>query len=247
MLKQRWCDWRMEPTRRPRIAAGVIAGTAIALIVGIGAAAAIGSNDVLSPTAESKAIIDDAASQLGVRPGELSSALKNALKNRVDAAVEAGRLTEEQATELKKRIDSDELPLLGRGGLGGPGFQGHGPEHVGRGEVFAAAAAYLGLTQAELRSQLADQTLAGVAKEQGKSVSGLVDAMVAAAETSVDQAVADGKLTPKQANELKAGLEKRMTDLVNGELEPRGMYDQRSGPMHGGEMGPPWRFEGPPA
>ena len=226
---------------------GFVAVVVIAVIVGLGAAGAIAANGVLSPEEESKAIIDDAASQLGVEPTELSDALKQAMKNRIDAAVDSGQLTEEQATELKERIDSDEFPLLGRGGHGGPGLHGYGPGHAGRGEVLAAAASYLGLTEAELREQLADQTLAEVAKEEGKSVSGLVDAMVASAEKSIDQAVADGKLTKEQADELKDGLEERMTDLVNGELEHGpGVHGRGFGDMDG-HMGRHGFFKAPSA
>lgn len=226
---------------------GFVAVVVIAVIVGLGAAGAIAANGVLSPEEESKAIIDDAASQLGVEPTELSDALKQAMKNRIDAAVDSGQLTEEQATELKERIDSDEFPLLARGGHGGPGLHVYGPGHAGRGEVLAAAASYLGLTEAELREQLADQTLAEVAKEEGKSVSGLVDAMVASAEKSIDQAVADGKLTKEQADELKDGLEERMTDLVNGELEHGpGVHGRGFGDMDG-HMGRHGFFKAPSA
>ena len=95
--------------------AGVAGATFV--IAGLGAAGAIAASDLFSPGEESKAVIDDAASQLGVEPSELSDALKQALKNRVDEAVDAGRLTEEQAKELKERIDADDYPLLfGRGG-----------------------------------------------------------------------------------------------------------------------------------
>jgi len=45
-----------------------------------------------------------------------------ALENRVDEALDDGRLTQEQADELKERIDTDDYPLVfGRGGHGGPG------------------------------------------------------------------------------------------------------------------------------
>lgn len=233
----------MNTTKR-----GLVAGTLIALVVGLGAAGAIAANDVFSPREESKAIIDDAASQLGVEPSELSSALKQAMKKRIDAAAEAGRLTEEQAQELRDRIDSDDFPLLGPRGPGGPGFHGHGPGHFGRGEVFGTAATFLGLTEAELRQQLEDKTLAEVAKDKGKSVSGLVVAMVAAAEKSIDQAVADGKVTKEQATELKSGLEERMTDLVNGELRRGpGFHGRGFGDMQGDQMGRHGYFQGPPA
>ena len=85
---------------------------------------------MLEPSEESKAVIDDAASQLGVEPAELSDALKQALKNRIDEAVDDGRLTEEQADELKTRVDADEFPLLGGLGMFGRGFHG-GPRALG--------------------------------------------------------------------------------------------------------------------
>jgi ribosomal protein S20 len=227
----------MNTTKR-----GLVAGTLIALVVGLGAAGAIAANDVFSPGEERKAIIDDAASQLGVEPSELSSALKQAMKKRIDAAVEAGRLAEEQAQELRDRIDSDDFPLLGLRGPGGPGFHGHGlgPGHFGRGEVLSAAASYLGLTETELREQLADQILAEIAKEHGKSVSGLVQAMVTAAENEIDQAVADGTLTKDQAAAIKAALEARFESMVNGE-HPGGEFGHHPGRGDGS-----WAPRGPP-
>lgn len=226
----------------------LVASGVIALMVGLGAAGAIAANGVLAPEEDSKAIIDDAASQLGVQPEELSGALKQAMKNRIDAAVVAGQLTEEQAKELKQRIDSEDFPLLGRGSHGRPGFPGRGLGHFGHGVVLAAAASYLGVTEAELREQLDGKTLAEVAKAEGKSVSGLVDAMVTAAEKDIDQAVADGKLTEAQASELKSGLDERMTDLVNGELgRGPGMHPRGFGTMDDDHMGRYGLFQGPPA
>lgn len=201
--------------RNPR--SSLLAGAAIVLVVGVGAAGALAANGVLSPKAESEAVIDDAASQLGVEPAELSKALKQALKNRIDAAVEAGRLTEAQASELKGRIDSSEFPLFGHGGMRGPGLHGPGMR-LGHGEVLAAAASYLGLTEAELREELSDKTLAEISKDRGKSVPGLVQSMVRAAEKEIDEAVAAGRLTKEQADAIKADLEERILSRVNGEL-----------------------------
>jgi polyhydroxyalkanoate synthesis regulator phasin len=216
----------MDRTTKLRL---TIAGS-VAVLVGLGAAGAIAANKVLSPSQESKAVIDDAASRLGVTPAALTDALKQALKSRIDAAVASGRLTKEQADALKQRIDSDEFPLLGMGGFrehGMPGFHG-----AGQGRSFTAAASYLGLSETELRAQLTSgKTLADVAKAQGKSVSGLVDAMVAAAEKSIDQAVSDGKLTSEQADAVKADLAERITSLVNGQLEHFGMRGPHQGFM----------------
>ena len=93
----------------------------------------------LTPKQEREAIINDAAEQLGVEPNELSDALEQALKNRVDAAVQDGRLTEAQGREMKERIDAGEVPLFGIG----PGFHKHlhGPFHA----KLEGAAEYLGM------------------------------------------------------------------------------------------------------
>src|SRR5262245_6073064 len=103
---------------------------AAVLVVGLGAAGAIAASRVLSPNDEGKAVIDDAAKQLGVKPAERSDALKQALKNRVDEAVDSGTLTKEQAKRLKERIDSDDYPLLAGSVFG---LRGFGP---GRGHDF---------------------------------------------------------------------------------------------------------------
>ena len=100
----------------------IVGGTAaLAAVLGGGAALAA---DQLSPSEESDAIVADAAKQLGVSADKLDAALKQALENRVDAAVEAGTLTEAQGAELKQRIEAGEVPLIGVG-HGPGGHRGH--------------------------------------------------------------------------------------------------------------------------
>ena len=67
-----------------------------------------------------------------------------------------------------------------------------------------------------------------------------MQALLKAASTRIDQAVVDGKLTQAQADELEAGLEQRITDLVNGELHGPG-----PGFHHG--FGPGFGFHGGPS
>ena len=200
--------------RKLKFAAGATAAATI--VVGLGAAGAVAASKAFSPSEESKAVIDDAAAQLGVKPAALTNALKQASKNRIDAAVAAGRLTKEQADALKERIDSGNgLPWFGGMGTGPGGGMGHGPG-PGFGNL-KAAAAYLGVSETELRDQLADKTLAEIAKSKGKSVDGLVQTLVTAAEKTVDEDVASGKLTQEQADNVKAELKNHIEGLVNGE------------------------------
>jgi len=196
----------------------ITAGAVALIVVGV-TGAAIAATNALSPKVERKAIIDDAAKQLGVKPSDLDAALKQALKNRVDAAVKAGRLTKAEGDRIKARIDAGDVPFLfpGRRGFGfkRDGFHHHGLR--GHGPDLDAAASYLGLSEAELRTQLdGGKTLAQVAKDKGKTVDGLVDAMLADKKKRIDAAVAAGKITKAQGDEFVAGLKARVTDLVNG-------------------------------
>jgi polyhydroxyalkanoate synthesis regulator phasin len=232
----------------------IIAGTAAALAVA-GAGGALAASDALSLEDRNQAVIDDAAKQLGVEPSELSDALRLALKNRIDDAVDAGRLTEEQGKALKERLDETGAPLVFGGfgrGLGdhvGPGPFGFG--HFGHLGKLEAAASYLGLSDDELRERLADgKSLADIAKAEGKSVDGLVQALVTDAEKRIDDAVDAGRLTPEQASQLKEGLAERMRDHVEREygwrravpghrFGPKGAPDSRFRPRFG-------RFEDEP-
>jgi uncharacterized protein YidB (DUF937 family) len=239
----------MSHVTRRRWITFLAGGAAVALLL-VGAAGAIAASRILSPSDDSKAVIDDAAAQLGVKPEELSDALKQALKNRIDAAVDAGTLTEEQGKQLKQRIDSDEYPLLfGHFGRGfGPGFGHHfGPGPHGGFASFEAAAAYLGMSEADLREGLADKTLAEIAKEKGKGVDGLVKAIVAAEEKKIDEAVADGRITKAQASEIKSRLAERTEALVNGELRHGDGSHRGFWRGSGFPRGPPPAFGGPRA
>jgi hypothetical protein len=191
----------MDRKLKLKVGAGVAAAAAVA---GGGAALAA---DRFGSSNDSQAVVNDAAKQLGVTPSALSSALKKALENRVDAAVAAGQLTKAQGDELKQRIESGALPLF-FGPRGGP--HGHFDE-------LGAAASYLGLSDDQLHTQLeSGKSLAQVAKDRGKSVDGLVQSMVDSATKKLDAAVTAGRLTKAQEQQILSGLKQRITDFVNG-------------------------------
>jgi hypothetical protein len=219
----------MEKNLKRKMAAGAVALVAVA-----GGGGAIAATQ-LSPQQESQTVLNDAAKELGVSPSDLSAALKSALEKRVDAAVAAGRLTKGQGDELKQHIESGDFPLLGFPMLG------HGPGVFEHHEVFGgldAAATYLGLSDDQLRTQLeSGKTLAEVAEAKGKSVDGLVDALVADAKKHLDEEVSEGDLTKAQAEQMLSNLEAGIRALVNGE---------RPNVVPGPGFGFRHNFDGPP-
>jgi hypothetical protein len=200
---------------------------AVVLVVAVGAGAALAATSgVFDPKAEQDAFQAAVAKKLGVTPTQLQDAYKAAAVERLDAAVAAGRITKAQADELRTRIESGDF-MAPHGFMGGPGM--HGPGHL------SVAADYLGLTVSALAEKLqAGQSLADVAKAQGKSVDGLKQALIADEKKELGQAVADGRLTAAQRDAMLAGIEARIDDMVN-----------RTGPPdHGRRFG--FRFGGDP-
>ncbi|HWB23463.1 MAG TPA: hypothetical protein VG652_11330 [Gaiellaceae bacterium] len=104
----------------------------------------------------------------------------------------------------------------GRGfGGGGGGFRGGGPGGLTR--DLGPAATYLGVTTAALQSDIqSGQTLAQVAKAQGKSVDGLISAMVNAQKSQFDALVKSGRVSAAQAQQFESFIKQRVTDMVNG-------------------------------
>src|SRR5438445_8292172 len=96
-----------------------------------------------------------------------------------------------------------------------------------------AAAGYLGLSLDGLRTQLqAGRTLAQVAAAQGKSVSGLEDALVADARSHLDAAVSAGKITAGEESSMLAEMASHVDDLVNGKVQ-RPLRGAGPGRAHG--------------
>jgi hypothetical protein len=162
-----------------------------------------------SSTNPRQAFLDDVASRLHVTPAQLSSALKGASLDQLNAAVNAGRLTQAQANAIEQRIQ--------RGGSPPPFFRPLGrpsPHFFG---APSAAAGYLGVSESQLADELrSGSTLAQIARSRGKSVAGLEQAITASIRARLDKAVADGRVTRSQAQQLLRALSSRLSDEING-------------------------------
>jgi hypothetical protein len=201
---------------------------AIGVVAGGGAALAASNGSSTS----GNGFLARVAQHLGISTEKLEDATKAAAIDQVDAELKAGRITKARAEQLKARINAGGLPFFGGPArFGDFGFHRGGPH----GFHHQAAADYLGLTVAELDAKVfGGQSLAEVAKAQGKSVEGLKDAILADAKQHLDQAVNDGNITRAHADAMYARLQAHVDDIVNGTL-PR----PRFRPMHDGPpLGP---------
>jgi hypothetical protein len=128
----------------------------------------------------------------------------------------------------------------------GYGF-GHGPfggmhAQAGQQTVLSAAAGYLGLTQTELRAQLqAGKSFADVAKAEGKSVSGLKNALLAAMTSRVN---ANTALTAQQKAAMISEAKDHLDAMINADMDmPHSPWAGMGSHMNGtgSPMGGMWR------
>ena len=154
-----------------------VAGAAVAAL-GLAAGGATYAATNGGPQEEANALAEalNANEGTSLTGQDIQDALKDVLKERLDAAVKSGKLTQAEADKILERA-ADGLPV---GPGGGPGFH---VEFRG-GPFMEAAAKALGLSEDALRDQLEDGTsLAEVAAarnvEKSKVVAAIRDAILA--------------------------------------------------------------------
>jgi hypothetical protein len=186
--------------------------------------------DLLTSLQSGKTLAQLAGATSGKTVAGLIDALVAAEKTELAAAVTAGEITQAQADQmtsmLKAHVTAEVNGTRPARGPGGPGFGHGGPgDH---GDELTAAATYLGVTEAALTTQLqAGKTLAQVAgATSGKSVAGLIDALVAAEKTELATAVKAGTITQAQSDQIATTLKDRFTALVNGTRPAHGDHSQ---------------------
>jgi uncharacterized protein YidB (DUF937 family) len=157
--------------------------------------------------------LDAFARQLGVDESALVPAAKAAADATIDQMVTDGKLSQAAAATLKQRIDS----ASGNGcGILAARWQQllvrYGVRQLGQ-DMFQAAATTLNLTPAQLRDDLrGGDSLKQIAKDQGVSYDTLTTAIVNAAKTDLDKAVAAGKISADRETTILDRISKALQD-----------------------------------
>jgi ribosomal protein S20 len=187
------------------------------------------------------------ATTIGITPAELRTQLESGKSiaaiagEKTDAVIKAlvadreaelakavsdGKLTQAQADERKANLTERITALVNRTPPADGDRPGPGPGRDGDHPRLATVAGVLGISESDLRTQLeSGKTLAAIA---GDKTGAVVDALVKEAQAHLDQAVTDGKITQAQADERKANLQARITEMANHAGPPAG------GPHRGG-------------
>jgi hypothetical protein len=170
----------------------------------------IALNVAATPEAAREAYMQKIADNLGVDLAQLKEAIGKANTDTLDEKVADGSITQERADAMRDKVATgDTFFPGGRGdhgrGHGGPGFGMNGAE----------VAAFLGIDEATLRTELQTKSLATVATENGKSVEELKAFLTAEAQAKLAEKVAAGDITQAEADEKLAEMQTRLDEEIN--------------------------------
>ena len=203
----------------------------VALAPGLVATAAA-QGEQAHPGAPGIELFKVAADYIGITPEQLRDEMGSD-QSLADVAVAHGKTRDglvqalETATSdrIEQLVDQKGFPTPDRPGIALMKLDG-----------LRAAVDYLGITREDLMTQLRDgKSLAEIADATaGKSRQGLIDAIVAAETTLIDQALANGRITQAQADQMKANLTGHVTRFVDA------THPALGGPPFG--FGPGGRF-----
>jgi AraC-like DNA-binding protein len=181
------------------------------------------------------------ATHLGVTLDKIKTAYADAFGDTLTQAVQDGKLTQDQADQMRTEFDDrqaqDTLPgFMGpfghRGGKGpgefgefgfGRGGFGHGMGGL-KLESFAQS---LNMTEADLMTALqGGKTITAIAEEQKVDLAQVKTSVLADLKTNLDQSVQDGKLTQEMADQIYDQFSTNFDTMVT-----------QTWPMHGpGDM-----------
>jgi hypothetical protein len=222
------------------ITAALVVGIALGALLGPTLRGSIAKAQAQPPTPTQPAgplsnlsnlFLDKLAAALHIQRPTLDSAIKDAGTSTVDEAVKQGKLTQPQADRLKQRIQNGDVGGFwgGRGAKGGRDVAGV------QQAMLDAAAKTLKITSTELMQQLrSGQTLAQLAQAHGTTEQNVTSAVVAAAKTQLDKAVANGSLARGQADAIYNRLQQAGSNLFG----KHGHGSGRNGKMRGAPAQP---------
>jgi polyhydroxyalkanoate synthesis regulator phasin len=198
---------------------GLIGGGLVGLMLTVPSLTSAASDDEPSSTVPVTSVVDSdttSADTTGTPPVDDQAEPGARLREVLQPLVDDGTISDEQADAVTAHLIANrpERGDHGRGGPGGFGRRGFD------GEVLAGV---LGIDTETLRVELrAGKTVAEIAAEQGVEVQTVIDALVAEADTRLDQAVQNGRLTEEEAADKLIEITERITDRVNNGRPDRG-------------------------
>jgi lambda repressor-like predicted transcriptional regulator len=177
------------------------------------------------------------ASHLGVTEQQVVDAAKTARLEMLEEAVAVGKISPEDAEQIRKRIEESQGLGLGLG----LGLRGWRVRALGGG-IVSSVAETLDMTPSEILQDLKQgQSLGEIGQAKGVSADTLKSAILAAVGEKLDQAVANGRLAQEQADEITARLTDNVDKILNWKRGSAGagLSGSGAGALRGAGLGLP--------
>ena len=165
--------------------------------------------------------LQDLANRLGVSVSTLQQDKLGAAEDVLAQLVKDGKLTQNQANQIKQRLESHKACSGNGRGLWGRGVEIQALKQY-LPSVATQVAQGLHMTVDQLKAQLqSGKSLSDIATAQGVSSSQLQTLVTNTIQSTVTKAVSDGNLTQQQATNIMQMLQKNpgvLNHLLNGHL-----------------------------
>lgn len=148
------------------------------------------------------------ASEHGVSEQELKSFMIEKMSKRIDEGVKAGRIDTDRADKMKANLDKHVTDMIN-----GKAPIHHGPGMFKDPELLALLKVDADTLRNELQS---GKTLVSIANERGVSEQELKTFMIEKMTKRIDEGVKDGRIDSEKAEKMKANLDQRVSDMING-------------------------------
>ena len=146
---------------------------------------------------------------------EINAAFQKAIADTLADEVKSGQITQAQADALKKKL-ANQTPCTLPSTIGHGGDKHRGNLGAYMQQYVAAAAAALGISEAELKSDLSSgQSLSQVAAAKHVSEADFRARLIANLKPALDKAVTDKKLTADQEQKIISALQTGPLPLWN--------------------------------
>ena len=192
------------------------------------------------------ATIAELADAAGVDTTAIVDAYVDIYRERLDGAVEQGRLTQAEADEKLLQIaeqaaDKLEQPWQASDKPARHGRLGHHPAPFAAHALLGVAAEQLDMTPAEIRGALTgSDTIAGIAEAQGLDTTAIVDAVVSQASDRLQQMVDAGRIDQAQMDAKLSEIEENVTQKLDQEWDPSPKFNGSCrGEARGADESPP--------
>ena len=212
---------------------GIVSMVAILGAISVGAVAFAQDDEGASPFDFSQKFKEALAEILGISVDEYDAAVGKAQEQVVDEALAEGWLTEDQAEMLRWRLEQAPEGRMPRTAKGFPGLDKRGGVGSLGTSLTSIAADELGLSLTDLLTEMqGGKSMADLAEEKGVDTQAIVDAYLAQIHKDLDEAVAEGAMTQKQADYyLEQAAERAADRLENVWPEDMGRGGYRGGGM----------------